>query len=247
MKSDFVKELYYRELDAKRDLDARPTLHVAVLSVLGSLLAYSFIHFTGQNGLQESWFNLFLSTAAVSYGVAVANVILATQGHPYARLPLVESLQSHSANLAAFFRQTPGAEGSALTDFEDFIRRRMIEATSKNEYANLSRAARHYSAMRAMSLCLVFALMAVLPVLWNSRTAQASQSRSSQRESFFGGTMVDNEKPKPAAEPIKPSKPEAMLPAKPAEPENILFRGTQQPPKPRPQEGSAPPAPKLKK
>lgn len=47
-----MKDLYFRELDAKRDLDARPTLHVAVLSVLGSVLTYALVHFhaDGEDG-----------------------------------------------------------------------------------------------------------------------------------------------------------------------------------------------------
>ncbi len=229
MKNDFVKELYLRELDAKRDLDARPTFHVAVLSVLGSLLAYLVAHFNASGRLQASWFVVSIGVAASCYIVGLYHVIRSNLGHWYERLPPVQILEGYWANLETYFEQNPTVSGSAASDFKSFVRRRMVEAASRNEYANLSRAARHYSAMRAMSFCVVFTLLAFAPLLWNARTLQAKVEPTIEADCPPGGTMTDTTKPTSASAPAKPSQP--APPPKPPEPPNTVFRGTQQPPK----------------
>lgn len=244
MKKAFVTELYFRELDTKRDLDARPTLHVAVLSVLGSLLAYAFVNFRSADRVQVWWFFTAVTSAVILYVLALYHVIRSNLGHFYERLPSVKIVDAYRASLDDYFKQNPGAPGTAGADFDSFIRRHMVNATSRNEYANLSRAARHYSAMRAISLCAVFILIASVPLLWNSRSRQAGVEGIPQQDSFFGGAMTDTEKPKPATQPATPSKPEPTFPPKPVEPDNTLFRGTKQPEKPKVPAPRIPPTPK---
>jgi hypothetical protein len=193
------------------------------------------------------WFIAAITAAILFYIVALVHVIRSNLGHWYSRLPSAAGLFAHSASLDAYFGRNPHASGSAATDFADFIRRRMVEATTRNEYANQSRAARHYSAMRAMSFCVVFTLTASAPLLWNPLFSEGRSEPLSQQQELTGGAMSDAQKPKPAPEPAKPANPAPTLPTKPAEPENVLFRGTQQPPKPPTLAPNKPAAPKPQK
>jgi len=165
MKPDFIKELYFRELEEKHQQDSRTTLQVFLLSLLGGVLVFCVRHFRTQHPVLLWLFVACFGVASVFYALALIQVLRANFGHVYERLPDASALYRYFQELKVFYTKHPGVAGSAEADFDTDLQQRMVSATSRNSYANLLRAARHYSAVRFMALVVVFGILAAVPVL----------------------------------------------------------------------------------
>ena len=169
----FARDLYFREFEAKAQQDARISVHVALLSAVGGVLA--FLIRSAWPG-QTPWCRASLVSSFVSvvpYFLAIVWALRGTVGFTYEKLPSPDNLLAYSKGLARYYRENPGISGSASADFEDFLVRHFSSAATRNGRNNLARSARFYRAGQFLlwvvvlsaiaGLCL--ALNQVLPVL----------------------------------------------------------------------------------
>lgn len=230
MKIELIKELYFRELELKNQHDSRPTLHVAVLSILGGLLFFGYQRLRPLGGGLMVGFWVLFAPAVLSYAVALIQVLRANLGHLYERLPSPDVLYDYHVKLLEYHARNPEATGTPEEEFAEFLARHMVLATSRNTQSNLSRSSRHYSAMRALALTVVFAIASAVVVLLAESVERPPEPRATAQLAPAKGVepMSDEEKPTQTTQPQgPPGKPEE----RPTEPSNVLFKGTQEPPK----------------
>lgn len=160
MDLEFFKDLYFRELDAKRDQDGRTGTQVGILTILGSVLVYCYQNSPDQPGLWLIAFYGAYFPAVATYVVALVQVMRAILGHGFERLPLPDELHNYHVQLEDYYYEEPNPEGTLETEFNDFLIRHMVTATVQNAQTNVSRSERSYSAMYWFAFTVVFALVA---------------------------------------------------------------------------------------
>jgi hypothetical protein len=163
MKLDFIKELYFHELDTKDQHDGRPAFQVAILSVLAGLLFFGYQHLHPAGCVPTTVSVALFLTAALCYTEGLRQVLLGTLnlGHFYERLPAADVMYDYYRKLQIYYAKSPDVSGNADDEFSEFLARHMVLATAHNMQNNLRRAARHYSAMRAFALTVLFAIAAL--------------------------------------------------------------------------------------
>lgn len=164
VKLDFIKDLYFKELEAKNQLDSRPTLLVGVLTVLGGLLFFDYTHMPRAK-IPALAFLAFFLPAVVSYAMAVFLVIWAAAGHLYEKLPAPDVLYDYFVKLEKFHGASSESATNTQRDWDDFLARHMILAASRNTQSNLSRSSRYFNATRALSATVALAFISTVIAL----------------------------------------------------------------------------------
>ena len=166
MKVDLIKDFYSKELEDESVQDNRLTVHVGILTLIGAALLFSL---KNPIGTDHNLFSLFLGAlvlALIFFVASIVQVIRANIGHKYERLPRADVVYDYFLKLQDFYRSNPKTFGSSEDDFEDYLKRKMVEATARNTDVILLRSARNHTALvlmaLAVALSLVCAVMAIL-------------------------------------------------------------------------------------
>jgi hypothetical protein len=155
MDVDLAKELYFRELGSKDEVDKRLGVYVALLSAIGSVLAFLVRSgWTGRTPLRSAELALE-GIAVLSYFLAIAWIMRATVGHTYEKLPSPANLLGYWRDIEAYHQANPGVAGDARTDFDDFLLRHLASAATRNAENNLVRSALFYRAAQWLLLAVV--------------------------------------------------------------------------------------------
>jgi len=165
MDKQLIKEFYFRELESKSEHDARVAVLVGILSLVAGLLFFCWRNFGQQGPALQLAFTALFVLASIFYVLAVLQVLRANIGHTYERLPFPEELYAYRSHLEDYYREVGSSSGDATADFEDFLARHMISATSRNARTNLVRSARNYSATRFAAFAVVVGIVAAGVVL----------------------------------------------------------------------------------
>lgn len=171
MDIEFLKTLYFRELDRRAQLDGAPTPRVAILGVVGGVFTY----YSERLELSHpffTWFFLGCAAGAIVFSaLSIIWIIRSYVGYTWAYLPYVDQLASHYQTLVAYHEEyaTETAEPDRL--FANHLRQRLVEATTQNTSNNNQRSELVYGASLFLSVAVVFALLAGLPLLSNALAA----------------------------------------------------------------------------
>jgi hypothetical protein len=149
MKVEFVKELYFRELDGKAQQDARIGIFVAIFSAIGGILVFLVRNITWPAITTLPILSLlFCALSIILYAFGIFNVLRAMVGFRWARLPHPDILLQHYKKLINYYAENPTVAGSAGDDFEGYILRQLTLAATHNGENNIVRSARFYRASR---------------------------------------------------------------------------------------------------
>ena len=164
MDIELSKELYYRELDRRDQLDSSITLRVAVVTLLAGLFSYYASAYDAA-GLGAPWlFIACASGAAVTAGAAVVVIISALTGYTWAYIALPTDLLEYYDALVRY-EQVHGLESKTASEqFEHSLRTRLVAAATHNVLNNNSRSEKLYLASRLISIAVVLGLVAGLPL-----------------------------------------------------------------------------------
>lgn len=165
MDLELLKTLYFRELDRRFLLDTAPTPRIAILGVVGGVFTYyaERLHLT--NGL-ATW--LFLACAAgaiVFASLSVAWIIRSYVGYTWAYLPFANELAAHFGRLAGYHDEYTSESADPQRTFENHLRGLLVETTTRNASNNNQRSELIARASLFLSMAVVFALLAGLPLL----------------------------------------------------------------------------------
>lgn len=167
VKAEFAKELYFRELDRRDQLDSSSTFRVAVVTLLAGLFSYYSSAYRADELGQPWLFLLCAIGAAVAVSVAIILVVSSFIGYTWAYLAPASDLLSYYQNLVAYERDHGIDGSSAAHEFERALVERFVAAASHNVLNNNSRSEKLYLASRLIAIAVVLGLVAGLPLAVN--------------------------------------------------------------------------------
>jgi hypothetical protein len=179
MDFEFVKQLYFRELDGRFQQDSRINIYIGLLSVIGGIVAVLFQrvwpgivqikNIQQQNlgfssaPLEQVWNSqnifivlCFIICIAAVFACVAAVIFLfrAVIGHHYELLSPTTNLLQHFNVLSEYYTQYPNPDITPQKDFQTVLTQKMAEATTRNVKINTIRSARYYR----VSQCLAWAI-----------------------------------------------------------------------------------------
>lgn len=170
-KSDFLKELYFHELDRKKSLEAAFALPTGIVAGLFGMVGYYFTKFNfGLSGLWQEWLeSAFLFTAVVSVVLLLGAaywLARAVIGSEYEHLPGAETMLQYWEELEKWHADNSPRHKTNLAreDFDGFLVNALAGCCQKNWKSNLYRSGELYRAKRSVVWAL-FAI-AILSILY---------------------------------------------------------------------------------
>jgi len=162
---DFLKELYFHELDRRDRLDQAPTLRVAVLALGAGLFTYYLDLYALGDDILGGIF-LFAGCGAIVSGLlTIIWIIRSYLGYTYSFLPYASQLEKYWRDLQRYRREYQLEEDASRLLFQEALEERLVEAVTHNSFNNNSRSELLYGASRFLAAFVVFALLAGLPVV----------------------------------------------------------------------------------
>jgi len=158
MDIELMKEMYFRELEGKTTQEGRLPVHVGLLTVIGGALLFSLRNPVESGEGLFVPFVVVVIVALVLFIISIVQICRANIGHDYERLPRVDTMYSYFLGLTEFYEKNTNVKGTAEGDFDDYLKRKMVEATSRNTDVNLLRSARNHTAVVLMALAALFSL-----------------------------------------------------------------------------------------
>lgn len=144
MNVELLKETYFRELDGKVQLDSRWTIFVAVLSAVGTIIAFLIRSAWSTVGPLQIPSIVFTIVSILISAIAVLCSFKANLGYTYQRLPLADVLLEYSNNLETYYSKNPQVAGSPKDEFEIYLCDHLADAASRNAWNNIKRSAYYY-------------------------------------------------------------------------------------------------------
>jgi hypothetical protein len=166
MDYDFLREIYFRELEERHQQDGRITLQAGVLTIGGGVLASMFKAFPPEQSPLYVCFLLPATASAVLFLLALVWILRANIGHDYVRLPYPSTLRDYGRELEVYYAARDSVEEVAR-EYRSYVQDRMIEATDYNIATNLKRSACYYTANSLIAWMVISFLVAGVPVLIN--------------------------------------------------------------------------------
>lgn len=144
MTTEILKEIYFRELDIKAQLDSRLTVYVAVMTATGGLIAFLFkCSWPAMNYIQYASLILAVSSTLL-LATAIVCAFMSNLGYVYQRLPSSEDLLNYSKELEEYYLKNPQVAGAAPEEYDQYIKARLAKASTRNAHNNLKRSAYYY-------------------------------------------------------------------------------------------------------
>jgi hypothetical protein len=138
------KEIYFRELDIKAQLDSRLTVYVAVLTAIGGIVAF-LVRSAWPVSTKFHYVSLAVSTISIILlTIAIICAFRANLGYLYQRLPSSDDILKYSKSLIDYYQVNKGMAGNASTDFNEYLLERLSSASTRNSENNLKRSAYYY-------------------------------------------------------------------------------------------------------
>jgi hypothetical protein len=171
MDLEFARTLYFREMDRRAHLDGAPTSRVAILGIIGGVFTYysERLRFAGD---PMKWFFIVCVAGAVLFStLSIVWIIRSYFGYRWAYLPLPDELSAHYQSLVARCAEN-GFETADPDDlFKRHLQQRLIEASAQNTSSNHQRSELLYRGSFFLSVAVVFALLAGVPLLSSALAA----------------------------------------------------------------------------
>lgn len=165
MDLELLKTLYFRELDRRFLLDAASTPRVAILGVVGGVFTYyaQRLHLTNE---LATWLFLACAAGAILFAsLSIIWIIRSFVGYTWAYLPFVDELAAHQERLVGYHDEYATESADPQRIFENHLRKLLVETTTRNAANNHQRSELISNASTFLSIAVIFALLAGLPLL----------------------------------------------------------------------------------
>lgn len=211
MGTEILWRQYERELDRHDKIVASLTLPVGVLTGLGSGLAVLLKNFSSELIWPTRLFLTLASIDAAAIVLAVYFLIRCYFGQKYGYLPRLVELQAHYDDLRKYHETYPNASGDADSDFEDYLRDKLIKADERNSFSNDDKSAFRYWANQCLTAVLV--LTALTGIVYSVGVIERTRRDSSSEAPIYRFDNIELKEtpvaddPKPPAPPPPPPKP----------------------------------------
>lgn len=189
LKTEFLKERYDYELQRKDQLTDALNLPVGILSGLGGLLALMARAFTYADPVLTWLFVPSLILAGVAFFVCLVQLVRTYHRQTYIYLPLLRELEEWEEEVRDFVRYVEET-GGREEDFQEQLRKRIIEAADRNTANNDERSRLLFWARIALFATLTFTAVAgfffVVDQVRNFNASSRRTAASSTGSSEYG-------------------------------------------------------------
>lgn len=226
MNVDLAKALYFRELDARVQQDARVGTYVTALSATGAAIWF----LTGKSWppitVLDTVALVLAALASVALVASLWFVLRASVGFEYKTSATANEILEFWGELKKFHEAHQSIAGTAEKEFEDFLIRKFCEAATNNAQIAKTRSERFHYAGRLLTGVVVGVVLSGTALAANIVMNTSATTRS-RRMSDASNPPSPSPAPAPAASPTPaaPATPVASLPARPMEPQNIIVKG----------------------
>jgi hypothetical protein len=168
MDLEFLKTLYFRELERRAQLDSAPTFRVAVLALIGTVMSYYLQRFTLANTL-GSWLFILCAGGVIFFStLSIVWIVRIYVGFDWEYLPTAKELRNYERALFEYHAQygIDGQTPSAL--FNSHLEKLLVSAATRNTSNNNTRSEWLYRASLFLSCAVVGTLLAGAPVLFQA-------------------------------------------------------------------------------
>ncbi len=161
-KSDFLKELYFHELDRKKSLESMVTLPCGIIAGLLGLVGYYFTKFNFN--LPGKWETVLELAFLASASLAIVFLLLAVYwcartviGSKYEHLPGANTILTYWNDLESWHRKylPKNSEEANRVDFDDFLTRSLAQCCQRNWSANHYRSEELFRTKRSIVWALI--------------------------------------------------------------------------------------------
>lgn len=177
MNSNFYRELYLFEWELRHRITSWLQIPIAALTVLGGgaiVLAQGFPY---DDSARTMAFVLAILLALMSLGLAGYFVVRCLHGYEYAKLPRSSEIRELLEKRREYLSACGESPDEAERYLEDFIHRRMAEATDRNADNNAIKSAFLHKANQWTVWTLVLLAVSAVPYTWQTILAQGEPSR----------------------------------------------------------------------
>jgi hypothetical protein len=160
---DFLRNRYDYELQRKEQLTAALTLPVGVLGGLGGAIVAMARSFSYSDPPLTWSFAPVLGLDGVAFFFCLAYVTHAYHRQTYVFLPLLTDIDKSRDEFLDFAHVMAGGEAEVLDEFENQMRRRIINAADRNTETNDARSGLLHRARLALFAVLFLTVVAGFP------------------------------------------------------------------------------------
>lgn len=154
---------YEYELEQRDRLRAAATTPIWVLTLLGTVAAYTILKFRYANDIWTGLFSVPIVLGLVSLSVAMYFLIRALHGHTYKAIGKAESIRQYEKDLHDWHQAYGDSKTSAEPEFRDYLNGVYAEAADTNATLNQIRSEYYFLCYRYLIASLVFIGFAVIP------------------------------------------------------------------------------------
>lgn len=224
MNADLARALYFRELDARVQQDARVGTYVTALSATGAAIwfvlgnAWPARTFLGAASVACAAFS------AVAFLGALGFVLTASVGYQYQTSATANEILEYWGSIRKYHEAHQSIPGTAEKEFDEFLIRKFCDAATNNAQVAKTRSERFHYAGRLLTGAVVLVALSGITLTVDKAFKKAPGTR---RDVVSDPTNTPSPAPAPTAPvvPAAPATPVASLPPRPAEPQNIIVKG----------------------
>ncbi|MBI5216243.1 MAG: hypothetical protein HY960_10865 [Ignavibacteriae bacterium] len=163
----FYKDMYEREIERTSELNERLTLPVSLVSAIGAGIYYLFtqyLSFEFEIKNETIFFYIFLSLSVVCIIWAIFMLIRSyVWKYNYYYLPYVSDLEEYFRELQEFYKDE---NGITEKDYEEYLIRKLAQATDHNTKLNEVKARNLLQAKRSIVFSLLLIIFALIPFVF---------------------------------------------------------------------------------
>lgn len=163
------RDFYREEIEHREHLRGAVGVPIALLTVLGGVLAYYSRTFQAVDGVVTWVFAVLFGSSCYFFIRAVYLLIRSYHGYTYERIPTPAQIRQYHQDLAIYLRSTKAPDGQLASEFDDFLDGAYCRAAERNTYNNLAKSEYLFRATGAIIFCLALTAIAVVPVLLSIR------------------------------------------------------------------------------
>lgn len=166
MNLELHKEFYFFEWQRRDQLQQATGLPVAILTVLigGLFLLVQGFNFDGTHVVQAFVVLVICSVVAVIWSSVF--LAMSLQSFWYAQVPRPERLQAYWDELSEYHSSVGNPDSEVTSEFDETLKRRLAEATSKNRTNNIKVAEHLHKSLSGIVVALFFVALSTVPYLW---------------------------------------------------------------------------------
>lgn len=176
-KLEFYREIYYKEIERKCDLNNDLSLPIGIISILSTALFFFLSTFDYKlSVIYTSFFSAFALLGIISIVTSIVFLILAYDSHPWAKpydyLGYPNQISEFHSDYIKYFEETEAnnsaVEDKADTELVNYLLKAYIRTSTINMVKTDARSSQLHKSKSYLLLSFILLLLAFIPYIINN-------------------------------------------------------------------------------